>query len=191
MLGDWSQIEFDYLKNCEWVGTEKIDGTNIRIGWCRGESVKIGGKTDNAQIPAFLVEHLRGLFPDGKMEGVITKSDELVLYGEGFGARIQKGGENYIKDGVGFILFDVRVGDWWLNREDIEDVAHQLTLPIVPIIFSGILDDAINMARTGFDSKWGSFVAEGLVLKPKIELQTRSGYRIVTKIKHQDFKRIA
>ena len=32
--------------------------------------------------------------------------------------------------------------------------------------------------------------AEGLVLRPKIELQTRRGKRIITKIKHSDFKRL-
>jgi len=43
------------------------------------------------------------------------------------------------------------------------------------------------MIKKGVKSQWGDFLAEGLVLKPKIELKDRAGKRIVTKIKHKDF----
>ena len=45
----------------------------------------------------------------------------------------------------------------------------------------------IAMARKGFDSIWGAFKAEGIVARPTVELRTRSGKRIITKIKHKDF----
>lgn len=31
--GDWTLPEFEYLKDCQWVFTEKVDGTNIRVMW--------------------------------------------------------------------------------------------------------------------------------------------------------------
>lgn len=55
-------------------------------------------------------------------------------------------------------------------------------------IGEGTLTDAVEMARKGFKSKWGDFMAEGLVAIPKTELKTRKGERIITKIKYKDFK---
>ena len=40
----------EYIKDNEWIFTEKIDGTNIRVFW-DGHKVSFGGRTDNAQIP--------------------------------------------------------------------------------------------------------------------------------------------
>jgi hypothetical protein len=31
IVGRWSEPEFEYLKDCQWEFTEKVDGTNIRI----------------------------------------------------------------------------------------------------------------------------------------------------------------
>ena len=56
--GEYSLPEFEYLKNNEWVFTEKVDGTNIRVMW-NGESVVFGGKTDDASIPVFLLYKLQ------------------------------------------------------------------------------------------------------------------------------------
>jgi len=43
----------------EWEFTEKIDGTNIRIMWSPSEDITFGGRTDNAQLPADLVNILK------------------------------------------------------------------------------------------------------------------------------------
>ena len=58
---EYSLPEFEYLKDNKWVFTEKIDGTNIRVMW-NGENVVFGGKTDNAQLPIFLLYKLQELF---------------------------------------------------------------------------------------------------------------------------------
>jgi len=191
MLGDWSCPEFAYLKDCEWIGTEKVDGTNIRIHWKAGCGFKIGGKTDNAQIPILLLDKLNEMFGDNRLDKTIEKASELTLYGEGFGARIQKGGGSYIPDGVGFVLFDVLVDQWWLRREDVVDIAKSIGIPYVPEAYRGPLLPAIEEVRAGFHSAWGPFTAEGMVLKPAVELQIRAGQRIVTKIKTRDFLRVA
>ena len=187
--GCYSLPEFDYLKDNEWVWTEKVDGTNIRIEWIRNVGRKFGGRTDNAQIPAFLYERLEELFPLEKLDAAIKTedADSLTLYGEGFGAKIQKGGENYKHDGADFVLFDVEVGGWWLKRFDVEGVALALELNVVPIVGIGPLSEAIEITKYGMKSAWGDFDAEGLVMKPSVELQTRAGHRIITKIKHKDF----
>jgi hypothetical protein len=185
--GDWSLPEFGYLANNQWDFTEKVDGTNIRISRS-GDKAMFGGKTDNANLPSPLVAKLIERFPDAYQLNVVFGDQvDFTLYGEGFGAGIQKGG-NYSKT-QDFVLFDVRVGDWWLRREDVVDIARKLDLPVVPIIGSGTLFDAIEMTKAGFTSVWGNFIAEGIVARPAVELYTRSGDRVITKIKYRDFVR--
>lgn len=181
--GDWTLPEFEYLAGNQWDFTEKVDGTNIRIIW-DGEAVAFGGRTDKAQIPAPLVAALIEMFPAEKLKAQFD--GPVVLYGEGYGAKIQKGGGNYRAD-QSFVLFDVRVGGWWLQRLDVHDVGYRLEVEVVPSIARGTLANAIKMVRDGLRSQWGAFDAEGIVARPVIELVARSGHRIITKIKTRDF----
>lgn len=185
---EFSCPEFGALAKIDWLFTEKVDGTNIRILWQDGLR-RFGGKTDNAQIPAFLVDRLIELFPEAKLAEALSEAGDapVCLYGEGYGARIQKGGGNYKADGVDFVLFDVKVGDWWLERENIEVIAATLNVPVVPIIGRGTLGIAAKLAADGFPSRWGDFTAEGIVARPAVELFNRTGDRIIAKIKHKDF----
>ena len=184
--GAFSLPEFEYLKSNLWVWTEKIDGMNIRVDW-DGETVRFGGKTDNAQIPSFLYDKLQYLFAIENFKRFYSDMP-MCLYGEGYGAKIQGGGK-YISDGVSFVLFDVLIDGWWLKRESIEDIANKLKIDIVPIVGVGTLMDAIAIIKGHkLKSKWGDFLVEGLVLKPNVELKTRKGDRVITKIKHKDYK---
>lgn len=199
LLGQYARPEFEYLAANHWEFTEKVDGTNIRVMiHAADHRIEYGGKTGDAQIPAKLVDRLRerfepqrdflrGMFPDGGC-----------LYGEGYGARIQKGGGNYRAD-QDFILFDVRVGKWWLQRPDVVEIASKLALSFVPVIGIGNLADMVEMVRPGYPSvvarahrggeaAYRPVTAEGIVARPLVELQTRSGHRIITKLKYKDFE---
>ena len=187
IVDEFSCPEFEYLKDNLWIFTEKVDGTNIRIYWERGVKRVFGGRTDNAQIPAILIEVLEEMFPLEKLDKAITKADSLTLFGEGYGAKIQKGGGNYIPDGVSFILFDVLVDNWWLKRADVNSLACDLSIRTVPILGTGGLLVGTGWAAHGIDSAWGDFNAEGLVMRPAVELKNRAGHRIITKIKCKDF----
>lgn len=194
IVGDYADPEFEYLKDNEWEFTEKVDGTNIRVLW-DGENVTFGGKTDAAQIPSHLVDRLNGLFyaVEGKKKlmGVFPKEDkplEVCLYGEGFGYKIQgKVGVDYLKDDVDFYLFDIKIGKWWLQRKDVYEIADKLGLKRCKTLKYGTLSEAIEMVKMGFNSDFGNAKAEGLVLRPKIELLNRAGGRIITKVKCRDF----
>lgn len=197
--------EFAYLKDCKWEATEKIDGTNMRVELVphideNGELVDIQmefkGRTDKAEIPAHLLEKMKSLFDREKLieyfypEG---KDDfaSITIYGEGYGMKIQKGG-NYIKDDVDFILFDVRVGKWWLSRQACEKIANDLGLKIVPLIGEMTIQEAIDFVKAGFKSTIAQnkdYDAEGLVLKTPNGLLLRNGERLVAKIKTVDFQK--
>lgn len=175
---------YGLLKTWEW--TEKIDGTNIRCLW-HGGQLTFGGKTEAAQIHADLIawlytnvtsEHLKAVFPDV----------DAVIYGEGYGAGIQKGGGYSLTKR--FVVFDVLVdGKWWLSWENVCDVASKLKLDTVPFIGSMALEDATEMIRTGFTSKIGdgTVKAEGLVGRPAETLFDKKGHRLITKLKTKDF----
>ena len=194
VLGDYSENAFALLEPCQWTFTEKVDGTNIRVGW-DGQRIAFGGRSDAAQIPAFLVDRLRTLFLDDSVATAWFREHfpqgNVTLYGEGYGAKIQKGGGHYKPDGVDFVLFDVLAGDLWLERHNVIDVAEKLGVRPVPIIGHGTLADMVKIARRGFDSTWGPFTAEGIVARPVVELRLRNGDRIITKIKHKDFNNLA
>lgn len=188
MEGQYSLPEFEYLKDNRWVFTEKVDGTNVRVMW-DGENVTFNGKTDNAQMPMPLVYKLQELFEGTHRREAMKKvlTGPACLYGEGYGAKIQKGGGNYKADGTDFVLFDILAGDVWLERSKVADIALQLGVRAVPVIGKGTLADAVEMTRKGFNSLWGDFKAEGIVLRPECELVNRLGHRIITKIKYRDF----
>jgi len=187
--GEFSLPEFEFLKDATWVCTEKVDGTNIRAIW-DGEKITFKGKTDNAQIPPFLLETLQNevfdLFTVELIRSIFNDTP-VCFYGEGYGAKIQKGGGNYRKDNS-FVLFDIKCNNIFFAREKAEDIADSLGIEIVPIVEECNLFEAVEIAREGFQSWWGKFDAEGLVMKPKIELCDRNGNRIITKIKHKDFR---
>lgn len=180
--GEFARSEFQYLASNQWEFTEKVDGTNIRIMFRDGE-IDFGGKTDRASIPAPLVNYLKENFDRDSLRRVFDGN--ACLYGEGYGAGIQKGG-TYRPD-QSFVLFDVRVGDWWLQRSDVKDVGQKLGLRVVPTYGIGTLEELVIVVRAGFNSEWGDFKAEGIVARPLTELCTRAGHRIITKLKTKDF----
>lgn len=195
--GDWTRPEFEYLAGNEWVFTEKVDGTNIRLGYdaspsfAGNEHAYIAGRTDSAQIPPHLLNRLIELMKTMPLAEVFgTDPTDVTLYGEGYGRKIQKGGGNYLPDRCDFVLFDVLIGGWWLRREDVDDVAVKLGIESVPILDKGTLADAVEMAREGFPSaRWpGVLDAEGIVARPATELRGRNGDRIITKVKARDLR---
>lgn len=56
----------------------------------------------------------------------------ITLYGEGYGAWIQKGGGNYRPDSVSFRLFDVYVGGKWLSWSAVKDIAERVGIERMP-----------------------------------------------------------
>jgi hypothetical protein len=172
-----------------WMWTEKIDGTNIRAIWDhRAGRLSFGGKTDNASIPADLMEYLYEAVSVDEMKAVFPDVS-AVVYGEGYGAGIQKGGGDYSPTKK-LIVFDVLVdGKWWLAQEDVNDVASKLGLDVVPFIGEMTLEEATEMVRSGFQSRLngGKKQSEGLVGRPVEALFDKKGARLIVKLKTKDF----
>lgn len=204
IFGNYSIPEFEYLKNARWNATEKIDGTNIRIelSFYMGPdginyNMSFQGRTNRADIPKHLQEKLHQLFdninwlhifPDAKHE------DKITLYGEGYGFKIQNGG-NYCGKDVNFILFDVKYNHYWLEWSSVMDIADKLKIRTVHRYEDMTLDEAIEFVKDGFYSNLSQchedgnkqYLAEGLVLRAPCGLLRRNGERLIVKVKHKDF----
>lgn len=183
----WSMPEFEVLQDIPWLFTEKVDGTNIRIIW-DGHKPEIRGRTDRANLAPDLVKNLMEMFPEELLEQTFG-ANPAILFGEGYGPGIQKGGGNYRKD-KSFILFDVHIGGWWLMRDSVEEIATSLGIDVVPVGASCTLKEAIkDMASLDYID---SMVAEtpmnieGMVGTPKVPLFNRKGDRIIVKLKGCD-----
>lgn len=200
MVGEYSRPEFEYLYNCLWDAEEKVDGTNVFWFW-DGKNLEYHGKTSNAQIPSHLlkkmeklvtVEMMEALFPLQYDEQGNPKELYIRIYGEGYGVKIQKGG-NYISNDCGVRVFDVMVNGWWLDRIDMVDVATKLNLPTCHYYGKMTLAQAEEMVKNGFTSPIAEneyYEAEGLVLKPVVQLFNKQGDRIIVKIKTIDYRNL-
>ena len=184
--GQFASPELAYLQNNNWVFTEKVDGTNIKVMFSEGQ-INFAGKTDRAEMPELLGKRLKEVFRP-KLDLFIKYFEgatQVCFYGEGYGPKIQSGGK--YSETHEFVLFDIKVNYWWLKRDVVEVIAEDFGIDIVPIIGNGTLHDAVDMATTGFGSQWGNFTAEGLIARPAVEFNSRGGTRIIAKAKHKDF----
>lgn len=196
IIDEFSQPEFEMLYNSPWLFTEKIDGMNVRILW-DGESFTISGRTDNAQIPGKLMDHLNSIL-DAERFTETFGDTRVVLYGEGFGGKIQAH-TNYAKrfKEETFVCFDIFINGFWLERSALSDLCYRLEIPTVPLVSVSLpgchpnsLSDMDNYAYhdKGMTSVYGDFESEGVVGVPQCGLLQRNGKRIIVKIKWCDFK---
>lgn len=186
--GKFRNPTVEFIKDNVWQFTEKIDGTNIRIHW-DGHKVNYGGRTEAANIPAHLMNKLIEMFGTDEAEQMFEQKFgemEVILFGEGYGPKIQSGGA-YRPD-VSFILFDVLIGNNYQPRSSVEDIAKAFGIDIVPIIMEGTIEEAVAYVKTEPKSTIGTAPMEGLVGRPKVEMRDRCGKRVIVKIKVKDFK---
>ena len=211
---DGTNMRIEVTKAEVWddpMEPSKIEGVEF--------TVRFAGKTDNAQIPPKLQKFMEENYPDEKVfsalglkkfipveewvehkwvtsDGITPSYDAIpeiyTIYGEGYGAGIQKAGGNYISNGVGFIVFDVKVNDIYLLTSARDEIATKLGAPIVPFMGYFTIDEAIDFVRKGFKSNIAEnkeFIAEGLVLRTDLGLRNRMGKRLIVKVKYEDFKK--
>lgn len=268
--------ELEWLRNCKFDATIKIDGTNMRIevvptiknsmngSVILSTGIAIKGKTDNANIPPMLDDFMWKTYvsSDGKklegncdLVGKIFKAFRLpesymntrdlktglniqenvdwmlergyikqcgshevdgnvvvdycvdeencnlpkmfTIYGEGYGKKIGAAGCRYIKDGVSFRAFDIKVTNKngtfvYLNTPQRDDILDEIGIPKVISLGQFTIDEAIEYVKKGFQDPLAedpTYHAEGLVLKTPDGLLRKNGERIIFKVKYEDFNK--
>lgn len=197
IVGSWSCAEFEYLANNQWLWTEKVDGTNVRVhlswGWAPAcLQITIKGKNDRSEVPPQLRANLEEcynrrapLFKDYLLGRDVT------FFGEGYGHGIQSSGKFYAPEQK-FVVFDIMVDGKWLSRPQLEELCAKLYLDCVPIIGQGTLMEAFELAQSGsLISTWTKdaprqMIAEGIVASPLVPLYGSGNELIRAKIKYKD-----
>lgn len=187
--GDYSSPTYEMLKDIPWIFTEKIDGMNVGIVW-DGHKVSYIGRAENSLIPLHLLKALNQQFSGEDAEQMFEQmfgDKHVILYGEGYGAKIQNGG-HYRRD-AGFMLFDIyfEEADIYAQRSVVEEIAKALNLDIVPIVLNGTLEEGVSFVKSKPVSNFSERTMEGVVGRPLRELKDAQGKRIIVKIKVRDF----
>lgn len=181
-----------FLADCVWEWTEKVDGTNVRALW-DGHKVEFYGRTDKAQIPANLVNKLNEYF-GGETNAQIFEQlfgeKEVILFGEGYGEKIQSGGDYTDGISVDFILFDILIDGMYLKRKNVKEIAEAFGIKVAPIVWEGNISSAVDFVKSHPMSTLGNrkHEMEGVVGRPEVELKDRRGNRLIVKVKYRDFK---
>lgn len=171
IVGDFARPEFEDLANAEFTWTEKYDGTNTRFYW-NGSSVRIGGRTDAANWNPRVLDALEKIANPYAFEHVFGLK-HVVLYGEAFGAGIQKGGG--YSENVLFRPFDLRLGTEsgitsnspFTGRGKVTEIANALGVEPVEVIDICPLMEAWRfMAMRRYVSTYPGHDLEGIVGRP-------------------------
>lgn len=196
VIGDFARPEIEALWDAQWYWTEKLDGTNTRFYW-NGETVTVGGRTDNANWNPRHLAALEEIANPAVFKGVYGPK-HVVLYGEAFGAGIQKGG-GYGPD-VMFRPFDLRLGTEegitgnspFTGRGKITEIAHALGVEPVESMGRMTMQDAWSLLEIGaFMSTYSGHELEGIVGRPEIPFYVAQGESlspVMVKMKYRDLE---
>lgn len=188
---------------------------------CDTWEVKYYGRNDNSQFPPQMLEYLQKILTLEKMKPLwrgksncdrcsgtgrnvselafpfpyacnCIDSYQITLYGEGYGAGIQKGG-SYNKEKA-FRIFDVFIGETWLSHENVESVTDQLGISNAPWLRDkASLAEIVDIVKEGFTSIVSGqegdkgTLAEGIVAQTTVPLFNSRGQRLQFKLKTKDF----
>ena len=180
--------EQDILLFKECWALEKIHGTSAHI-FMDGTKVNFHHGGANADAfnalfnPVFIQDKYNELFEPG------TK---VYLYGEAYGGRVQKMSHVYGPD-LRFIVFDVKIGDCWLDVQQAEHLADQFLLDFVHYWKASTVIEDLDQCRDMFSPQairngmGNNHHMEGVVLRPLLEVTKNNGERIIAKHKREEF----
>jgi ubiquitin len=181
----YKNTEILLFKEC--YALEKIHGSSAHLQWKDNKIIFFsGGEKHETFKKIFDEEFLTNKFKE-LFEGINT-----TIFGEVYGGKCQGMSETYGKE-MKFIVFDVKVGDNWLDVPNAEDVAKKLNLEFVDYKLINANLKEIDFERDRFSSQaiingcGNDKLREGIVLRPLIEVTKNNGDRIIVKHKRDEF----
>lgn len=146
--GEYSLPEFNNVTR--WDISEKIDGMNIRIIYDdtfvdSRAVISYKGKKEKSQIPQPLWLHLEKTFTMEFFKRAFSGAYYVVIFGEGYGPKIQSGGA--YRANQGFIGFDIYVDGWWLKQEDVFKTLFDEDIRVVPNMGRGTISQIVNFVK--------------------------------------------
>lgn len=179
----------------EVIATEKIHGTNSRVGFIRdiieGETkpVKAAGsrklqrpapENNDLQHDLYWTPHSIPSVANLLEYLIAQNHQQAVIYGEIYGKGIQP--YTYGMSGVGFRAFDIMINGIYLNYDDMMALCSQYGIETVPLIYRGPFSlDKMKELSEGASLIGGKHGREGVVVKPVIERQHPKLGRVILK----------
>lgn len=157
----------------EVVVTEKIHGTNCRLGLINGE-LMAGSMGKRRQRPEVFSESLYWLpmAIDGvqqMLENLGLNKKQVILYGEVFGSKIQSLHYGHIGT-LAFRAFDLMVEGSYLDADEFIAVCGEFGIPTAPVLYRGQYALAtIKALSEGVTTLGADHIREGVVVRPATE----------------------
>lgn len=180
----------DILQWKECYALEKVHGTSAHIQWSKGHvSFFSGGEKHENFVSLFdevkLTEQFKSLeYP----EDLVVR-----IHGEAYGGKQQGMSKSYGPK-LHFIVFDVRIGDNWLDVPKAEDFCTKFGIEFIPYEKIPATIEAMNVQRD-LDSivairrgMGEGHIREGVVLRPTAEVKMNNGSRMISKHKRAEFR---
>lgn len=172
----------------EVYAMEKIHGTSAHISYKSGRIAFFGGGDKYEDfVKLFDEEELKK-----RLDEMVGEDISVHVYGEFYGGKIMAMRETY-GDKKRFVVFEVKIGDKWLNVPRAEAFAHQLDLEFVfykriPCTLEAFDEerDAPSVQAVRNIGKEDA-LREGIVVRPLEEFALNSGKRLIIKHKGEKF----
>jgi RNA ligase (TIGR02306 family) len=172
------------------VVTEKLHGTNARVGYIRGE--------DGEPMFACGSHKLRRELGEGGLyelplqiqairDLLLESGPDTVIFGEIFGAGVQKGFHYGSPQEPLFRVFDIWKDGHYMDAGCFFGVCESWGIPHVPILAECAFNlEQITTLSNGLSTLDGETVREGVVIKPVTEREHHIG-RVVLKLLGDDY----
>lgn len=164
---------------------EKIHGTSCHISFSDGKLRFFSGGEKQ--------EHFIGLFDEHELQCKFEDlgHGEVTVFGEGYGGRCQGMSKVYGKE-LRFVVFDVKIGESWLDIPKANEIALALGLRFVDFKLIDATVEAVNAERDrpsveAERNGMGVQKREGVVLRPPFEVRINNGERLIAKHKNAEF----
>jgi hypothetical protein len=190
-----------YIPKGKWIKMEKIDGTNIRIILNKQDENKdreifIGTRNlilnEEDKNSKYYIDCLKDVNLNKLKEYFKDIKPTIVIYGEGYGKGINKGG-GYTQD-KNYRIFDIKIGSAYQDFEYVKKVCVDNQLNIVPVISYDCVEVnyeecvlSLNKFENTLINEGEGKLPEGIIYKFEPVILNKYGERLIFKVKRKDF----
>ncbi len=196
----------------EVVATEKIHGTNFRVFFPEGiksvDEVEYGGRNEEFGTgetsfyggrPVRWFKEQRDLLERMMETFAAFGFAGVTVFGEAFGAGVQKGIRYTTDDRILFRAFDIAVAESFLSYDLFGEICEKAKLPRVPEIWRGepsraafdalLEKNSVEAERNGVTAETN--ISEGVVIRSNPLLRDTFGSYLIIKHKSEKFAEVA
>ena len=168
-----------YRQVTDWLVTEKMDGMSVILSTNDG----FHGRSPRTQFQGKTLAFMEQAMHSVAYRFFQKDIENVDVYAELVGPQVQGNPHNLTE--LQLFVFDVRIGDYWLDWHNVKDVAEKAGLQTVEVKGRWTMPHIIADVKARKAHGDGYF--EGYVARTDPYLYDNQGNRIVWKLKGTDF----